>query len=228
MSARSDEIGFHFGTNKLVDPDDSAALYKQVVVTGDKELVIARHREMDGQLRLVQWRAEVDAVTGKEQWGEVSGFCRGCSQTGVKAVALQYDRDRKRLYSVTSDGRQLELATRNPLDGQSLSVQTFPIKAGKGVWDTVFRIEKPGFEQNANVAGHDPVTGLAETNHRLQFISSGCRLWLGGSVFDGNTLAINACEDSAAMLSGRRLLHAGMVLNRLKSLIVIFHIRKDR
>ena len=87
-------------------------------------------------------------------------------------------------------------------------MQTFPIKAGKGVWDTVFRVEEPGFGQNAGIVGSDPMIGLAETGSRLGLISSGCRLWLGGAVFAGNTLAINACGDNAALLPGRRLLQA--------------------
>ena len=57
---------------------DTKSAYRQVVVTGDDEVVVARYTEHRGQLEYVKWQKSVNTAPSETLWRIVPGFCEGC------------------------------------------------------------------------------------------------------------------------------------------------------
>ena len=187
-------IEFHTDAETTFD-DDSGGIYKQVVVTSDKEVVVARHWEDSGQLQYIKWQAVADPDSGEYVWETVSGFCRDCDRTGVKSVALKNDREQERFYSIASDGRQLEFSIKDVVNGASVATQAIPVEMGSGIWDGVLRIsEIPRFSEFVSRVGSN-----------LILTSDNCKIHLEHQDVKAG-LFFNLCGTELNHVSARRLL----------------------
>ena len=199
-------IEFHADAETTFD-DDSGGIYKQVVVTGDKEVVVARHWEDSGQLQYIKWEAVVDPDTGEDIWETASGFCRGCDRTNIKSVALKNDPEQEQFYSFASDGSQLEFSIKDAVNGASVATQWIPVEMGSGIWDGVLRVDRVNkLKESLNNDVNDLPSLVVKPDSKLQILSSGCRFLLNGQAFNDKSLSINSCEDFTGALHGRRLL----------------------
>ena len=136
VNAQSGAIGFNSAipdvNGNSLDNDDVGSSYKQIVVVGNKEVVVAQHWEAGGRLKLVKWWAEVDPQTGEAVWQIVPDFCQGCERTGMQSVALKRGEKQQRFYAITSDGSQLEFSIQGAVDGVSLMTRKEPVESGSG------------------------------------------------------------------------------------------------
>lgn len=200
VTARSGEIGFHSGADNRVYPDDSGTLYKQIVVTGDKELVIAQHREMDGQLRLIKWRAAVDAVSGETKWGVESGFCKECVEFGVQSIAIKQIWIQNVFVVIYSNKRGLISELRDIRSGRSLETKVELLSSVVFVWNKVLRIEgtSPSFSYK------DP---LAQLDPTLILLDNGCKIKISGA-FLTDEMTLNFCAHTEENHHARKLLQA--------------------
>ena len=201
-------VDFHTAKNQTVDGDDLGGIYKQVVVTGEKEVVVARHWEDNSQLQLTKWQIEVDLENRNNARGTVLDFCQSCEQTEAKSVALKNDRKLKRFYVIVSNKDRLEFSIRDAANGESLVSQVIPIELSTGLWDEVFKVDGINWLiENPNSDINDLLRLATASGSKLQIFSSSCHVLLNSQMFDANTLVINICEDFAGALPGRRLLH---------------------
>ena len=153
-------------------PDGSGSVYRQLVVSGQKEAIVAQHREDNGQLRYIKWQARAELKTGHGDWQIAPEFCRDCDRAGVRSIALKGDLRQRRFISVASDGSQLEFAVKSTSTGESLKTQVQPVKSDSSSWDGVLRV-------NGVKSPDDEVSG--EITPKLMLISDNCEIRIKSS-----------------------------------------------
>ena len=206
-------VGFDTTTDQTIDKEDFGGIYKQVVVTGENEVVVARHWEAKGQLRYVKWSGELDAVSGELIWSKVPEFCSGCELSGVKAIALKNDRHNGRFFAIASVGQQLDFSIMDATYGQTLQSQVVPVRSVEGIWNSVFRAD---FDETTegeafSISDYLSINLRSEFDSRLQVIGINCQLLLGWKNFNSKALTIETCKDHFVALGKprqRRLLHS--------------------
>ena len=187
--------------------DDKDFIYKQLTVTGEKEVVVAGLREDRGQLQFNKWHAVTDSEFGEEFWEKVSNFCLRCEREGVKSVALTNNQDQKRFFSVTLDGSELEVALKDSVTGEDFARKMLPANIHKP-WDTALSIN---FHQTVKeINSNSEVSGFSELvsddSSQLLIMQNGCFLEIKNQLDSKKILTVDFCEQGIQADLGRQLL----------------------
>ena len=168
---------------------DNGLVFRQLLVSGEKELIIAGIREADGELELIKWQGQDDAVSGETHWEAVPTFCRNCNRAGVKAIALKNDREHRRFFSLVSHDGMLYAELKDAATGENLSFEKLPVS---GNWEQALSVN------DAIALGQVTLNGkqLAVTN-------DGCRLEIRG--LSSSQAKLDLCQYEKA--GQRKLLH---------------------
>ena len=179
--------------------DDKDFIYKQLVVSGQEEVIIALHNEKSANLRLTKWRTTFDVPVNGSKWIIDSQFCTHCGDKKVRAVALQHDRTKSRFYLVNSDSNQLEFSANNIKTGQKITTHSIPMPTVPVTWDRVVHID------SSLPPGKTFPVPLSTDDKTLFIANDGCHIFVATSDNPGLPL-INLCNQPEQHHLGRKLL----------------------
>ena len=214
LNAKSGSIQFHTEQDKDISGAKKPLIYKQLVVTGDNELVVAAHRDIDGQLDFIKWQTEVDVVTGNFHWRTSDAFCEKCKRTGVKAVALSNNKNPSYFLVVTSSGSGLSFEMKDFARGKTINHKTvFPKESYTRDWHSVLKV-------NAQQDLSEPLKIYEKTsgdswlsNSQLLLASHECLIGAGFHNSE-SSLLVDLCQPSA-FAPHRKLLQTTEVENNV-------------
>ena len=117
-------------------------IYKQLAVTGERELVISAHRESDGYLELLKWQAKNDATNRDVYWSTVDGFCEDCIRNDINFIAMKNDGKSQRFFVVTENKNGLSFELKDSTLGTTINKQNLPSKnKSSATWNHIIKVD---------------------------------------------------------------------------------------
>ena len=201
-NSRNGVFDYDSGADSHAGNSDAHVAYKQVVVTGNKEVIVAEHQPANGQLRYIKWQTVLNLQTFKEHWHTVSGFCQSCDRQGVISVALKSDSVQNRFFVIVSDEHWFEILEKEAITGANLTSRTIPLEHRARNWVGVLRASSD-FVNLTSMIDLMPLTDL-----QLAIVNSECYLSIIGGGIPKEIFSINVCESSKTGYRRRKLLQA--------------------
>ena len=196
LNANSGEVQFHTEYDHSPKTKNHF-IYKQLVITGDKELVVGAHRNTDGHLDYIKWQTDIDAVTGDLHWRTDETFCEKCKRTGVKAIALSNSENSSYFFAVTSSENELTLEIKDSAQGKTINNKIISPKAGHvDNWHTVLKINVPQ-DLSEQIRAHEKASDVGWlSGSQLLLTRHECLIGLGFHNTE-NSYHIDLCQSSA-------------------------------